>query len=86
MEGESMRVMYEPWFVKYKVDLVFAGHVHAYERTVSRQILSKALLANAIAIYVYIPSYSPRILIILLNSVSFEIGAIFGAFLCVFSD
>nr|ABQ50886.1 purple acid phosphatase [Lolium multiflorum] len=33
MEGESMRVMYEPWFVKYKVDLVFAGHVHAYERT-----------------------------------------------------
>jgi len=35
MEGETMRVMYEPWFVKYKVDLVFAGHVHAYERTVS---------------------------------------------------
>uniref|UniRef100_A0ACD5ZTM8 Uncharacterized protein n=1 Tax=Avena sativa TaxID=4498 RepID=A0ACD5ZTM8_AVESA len=33
MEGESMRVLYEPWFVKYKVDLVFAGHVHAYERT-----------------------------------------------------
>ncbi|KAG2592109.1 purple acid phosphatase 2-like [Panicum virgatum] len=33
MEGETMRVMYEPWFVKYKVDLVFAGHVHAYERT-----------------------------------------------------
>ncbi|CAI9103754.1 OLC1v1002295C1 [Oldenlandia corymbosa var. corymbosa] len=33
MEGETMRVMYEPWFVKYKVDLVFAGHVHAYERS-----------------------------------------------------
>ncbi|XP_042500943.1 purple acid phosphatase 2-like [Macadamia integrifolia] len=33
MEGESMRVMFESWFVKYKVDLVFAGHVHAYERS-----------------------------------------------------
>ncbi|KAL3514699.1 hypothetical protein ACH5RR_027416 [Cinchona calisaya] len=33
MEGETMRVMYEPWLVKYKVDVVFAGHVHAYERS-----------------------------------------------------
>ncbi|KAI9181809.1 hypothetical protein LWI28_018824 [Acer negundo] len=33
MEGETMRVMYEPWFVKYSVDVVFAGHVHAYERS-----------------------------------------------------
>ena len=30
-----MRVMFEPWFVKYKVDVVLAGHVHAYERSVS---------------------------------------------------
>lgn len=35
MEGESMRVVFEAWFVKYKVDVVLAGHVHAYERTVS---------------------------------------------------
>jgi len=35
MEGETMRVAFESWFVKYKVDVVFAGHVHAYERSVS---------------------------------------------------
>ncbi|KAM2093430.1 hypothetical protein ACFX1X_016473 [Malus domestica] len=33
MEGESFRVMYEEWFVDYKVDIVLAGHVHAYERS-----------------------------------------------------
>ncbi|CAA2955436.1 purple acid phosphatase 5 [Olea europaea subsp. europaea] len=33
MEGESMRVMFESWFVQNKVDLVFAGHVHSYERS-----------------------------------------------------
>lgn len=33
MEGESMRVAFESWFVQYKVDVVFAGHVHAYERS-----------------------------------------------------
>ncbi|KAK9216772.1 hypothetical protein WN944_008783 [Citrus x changshan-huyou] len=26
MEGEPMRVLYEPWFVEYKVDVVFAGY------------------------------------------------------------
>ncbi|KAM6553321.1 hypothetical protein CsatB_014083 [Cannabis sativa] len=33
MEGEGMRSTFESWFVDYKVDVVFAGHVHAYERS-----------------------------------------------------
>ncbi|XP_047319028.1 purple acid phosphatase 5-like [Impatiens glandulifera] len=33
MEGESMRVEFEPYFVKNKVDLVLSGHVHSYERS-----------------------------------------------------
>ncbi|KAM7255123.1 hypothetical protein ACFE04_020364 [Oxalis oulophora] len=33
MEGESMRVMFEQWFVEHKVDVVFSGHVHAYGRS-----------------------------------------------------
>ncbi|KAK4757223.1 hypothetical protein SAY87_007350 [Trapa incisa] len=33
MEGEPMRVAFEPWFVEHKVDVVFSGHVHAYERS-----------------------------------------------------
>ncbi|CAK9159101.1 unnamed protein product [Ilex paraguariensis] len=33
MEGESMRVMYEPWLVQNKVDLILAGHVHSYKRS-----------------------------------------------------
>ena len=34
MEGEAMRNVFEAWFVEYKVDIVFSGHVHAFERTV----------------------------------------------------
>lgn len=30
-----MRVTFEPWLVEHKVDVVLAGHVHSYERTVS---------------------------------------------------
>uniref|UniRef100_A0A7N0T820 Purple acid phosphatase n=1 Tax=Kalanchoe fedtschenkoi TaxID=63787 RepID=A0A7N0T820_KALFE len=33
MEGETMRVMFEQWFVEYKADVVIAGHVHSYERS-----------------------------------------------------
>ncbi|XP_028100733.1 purple acid phosphatase 2-like, partial [Camellia sinensis] len=33
MEGETMRVMFEPWFVQRKVDVVFAGHLHTYKRS-----------------------------------------------------
>lgn len=34
MEGETMRVQFESWFVQNKVDIVFSGHVHGYERSV----------------------------------------------------
>ncbi|KAL9660648.1 hypothetical protein QQ045_025465 [Rhodiola kirilowii] len=33
MEGESMRAVFEDWFIKHKVDVIFAGHAHAYERS-----------------------------------------------------
>lgn len=35
MEGESMRFVYEEWFIYYKVDMVFVGYVYVYERSVS---------------------------------------------------
>jgi len=44
-----MRVMFEPWFVKYKVDVVLSGHVHAYERSVSRTV-SFSLLSKLSAL------------------------------------
>lgn len=34
MEGESMRAVFEEWFIGHKVDIIFAGHVHAYERSI----------------------------------------------------
>ena len=33
MEGESMRAVFEEWFIHHKVDVIFSGHVHAYERS-----------------------------------------------------
>ncbi|XP_030482054.2 bifunctional purple acid phosphatase 26 [Cannabis sativa] len=33
MEGEGMRAVFESWFVQSKADFIFAGHVHAYERS-----------------------------------------------------
>jgi hypothetical protein len=38
MEGETMRVEFEKFLNEAQVDVVFAGHVHAYERTVSLAI------------------------------------------------
>ncbi|KAK8936048.1 Phosphoenolpyruvate phosphatase [Platanthera zijinensis] len=37
MEGESMRAAFESWFVQFKIDLIFAGHAHAYERSNVKQ-------------------------------------------------
>ncbi|XP_059461223.1 bifunctional purple acid phosphatase 26-like isoform X2 [Corylus avellana] len=41
MEGESMRAVFESWFVCSKVDFIFAGHVHAYERSFSPCLLNR---------------------------------------------
>lgn len=57
MEAEPMRVVFESWFVKYKVDVVLAGHVHAYERSVS----------SSVPIYIYTHTYS---LILIINYIS----------------
>ncbi len=38
LEGETVRVEFEAFINEAQVDVVFAGHVHAYERTVSLAI------------------------------------------------
>jgi hypothetical protein len=45
MEGEPMRVQFEAWLVAAKVDIVFSGHVHAYERTVRELISQHSLMS-----------------------------------------
>ena len=32
-EGDTFRTVYEPIFLQFQVDLVYSGHIHAYERT-----------------------------------------------------
>lgn len=44
MEGESMRVVFESWFIQHKVDVIFAGHVHAYERSVCPNLSRQNIL------------------------------------------
>ena len=38
LEAELMRLTYEPLLLKYGVDVVLSGHVHAYERSDARGI------------------------------------------------
>jgi len=45
MEGESMRAVFEKWFVRNRVDIVFAGHVHAYERSVCSHLACSSIHA-----------------------------------------
>ncbi|KAA3477670.1 bifunctional purple acid phosphatase 26-like [Gossypium australe] len=44
MEGESMRAVFELWFVRHRVDFIFAGHVHAYERSFLSSMMSSEKL------------------------------------------
>lgn len=50
-EGESMRKVMEEFLYKAKVDIIFAGHVHAYERFVSHFIYRLSLYFCIYIIY-----------------------------------
>jgi hypothetical protein len=64
MEGESMRAVFEEWFVHYKVDVIFAGHVHAYERSVCFfPFISFLLLCNMVASVFKLRAQKERILL-----------------------
>lgn len=54
-----MRVMFEAWLVAYKVDIVFSGHVHAYERSVIHFLL--LLIPDCIASRPPLPSLKSEI-------------------------
>ena len=43
---------FETWFLKYKVDVVFAGHVHAYERSVSVVLIVNTLSLGLNRVYI----------------------------------
>lgn len=70
MEGETMRVMFEPWFVQNKVDIVFAGHVHGYERSVSFRLHLQLCLVHELLTF-HSANYFP------LSMAFFELGACF---------
>lgn len=54
MEGESMRAVFEKWFVRHRVDVVFAGHVHAYERSVGIFChIHLPIILHKVKLYIY---------------------------------